>query len=81
MALRYNVRQLVLWLVLLQVAFGVRLAAAQWWDARLPEGQKFGFGDSEGYWELARTIAAGQPYQYGHNRGFRTPGYTLLLSP
>lgn len=81
MAWRYNVRQFVMWLVLLQVAFGVRLAAAQWWDARLPEGVKFNFGDSEGYWELARTIAHGEPYQYGDYRVFRTPGYPALLAP
>lgn len=81
MAVRYNVRQFVMWLVLLQVAFGIRLAAAQWWDARLPEGQKFAFGDSDGYWELARTIARGEPYEYEGYRVFRTPGYPLLLAP
>lgn len=81
MAVRDNVRQFVMWLVLLQVAFGIRLAAAQWWDARLPEGKKFAFGDSDGYWELARTIARGEPYEYEGYRVFRTPGYPLLLAP
>jgi 4-amino-4-deoxy-L-arabinose transferase-like glycosyltransferase len=78
---RFSVRQLLIWLVLMQAAFGVRLAAAQWWEGRLPQGQKFGFGDSEGYWELARTIAKGEPYKYQDYQVFRTPGYPLLLAP
>lgn len=72
------------WLIaILCVAFGLRLAAGAWWQSRLPEGVKFGFGDSEGYWELARTIARGQPYEYGplKYKVFRTPGYPLVLAP
>lgn len=67
---------------ILLVAFMLRLAAGLWWQERLAAGQKFGFGDSAGYWELARTIAAGEPYQYGSEDAkiFRTPGYPFLLS-
>ena len=78
---RWSLKQLCLGLVLLQVAFGIRLAAAQWWEARLPPLQKFGFGDSDGYWELGRTIARGEEYRYGDYRVFRTPGYPALLAP
>jgi 4-amino-4-deoxy-L-arabinose transferase-like glycosyltransferase len=67
---------------ILLVAFMLRLAAGVWWQERLAPGQQFGFGDSAGYWELARTMAAGEPYQYGSSdaRIFRTPGYPFLLS-
>ncbi len=53
-----------------------------WWQQRLGD-QPFFFGDSDGYWELARTIAASEPYQYRSPdmRVFRTPGYPALLSP
>ena len=69
--------------LLLLVALAVRLAAGWWWQSRLPDGRSFEFGDSAGYWELARTIAAGQPYRYGSDdaRVFRTPGYPILLAP
>jgi 4-amino-4-deoxy-L-arabinose transferase-like glycosyltransferase len=54
-----------------------------WWQQRLPPGKTFGFADSESYWELARTIARGQPYEFGPENYaiFRTPGYPLLLAP
>lgn len=67
---------------ILLVALLLRLAAGVWWQERLAMGQKFGFGDSAGYWELARTMAAGEPYQYGSPDAkiFRTPGYPFLLS-
>jgi 4-amino-4-deoxy-L-arabinose transferase-like glycosyltransferase len=71
------------WLAaILFAALLLRLAAGGWWQSRLPAGQKFAFGDSEGYWELARTIAAVEPYQYGSPdaRIFRTPGYPVLLA-
>ena len=68
--------------LLLGMAFGVRMAAAVWWQANLPPEQRFGFSDSDGYWSLAQTIARGEPYQYGSPdaRVFRTPGYPALLA-
>ncbi|MCO6459536.1 MAG: glycosyltransferase family 39 protein, partial [Pirellulaceae bacterium] len=70
------------WLLLLGGALLLRLAAAAWWEARLPAGERFGFGDSQSYWMLAQTIVRGEPYQYGGPdlRVFRTPGYPLLLA-
>lgn len=70
-------KQLALVLI---VAFGLRLAAGFVWQARLDEGQ-FVFGDSQSYWDLARSIARAEPYQYGEAKVFRTPGYPLLLAP
>lgn len=70
-------------LVILAVAFAVRMGAAWWWESRLPAGVQFGLPDSDSYWQLARTIANGQPYQYPTNefRIIRTPGYPALLAP
>lgn len=67
----------------LGVALVLRIIAAHWWEERVPATQKFGFPDSEGYWELARTIAHGKPYEFGPEkyRIFRTPGYPALLAP
>ena len=73
-----------LWLyAILAFALAVRLLAGVWWQQRLPPGKAFGFPDSESYWELARTIARGQPYEFGPEKYaiFRTPGYPLLLAP
>lgn len=66
----------------LLTALAVRLVAASWWEARLPAGERFAFGDSHGYWHLAQQLAAGEPYQYGSPdaRIFRTPGYPVLLA-
>lgn len=68
---------------ILVAALVLRLVAGMWWQQRLPEGKKFGFGDSDGYWELGRTIARGQPFEYGPDRLkiFRTPGYPAVLAP
>jgi len=68
---------------ILVVALVVRLATGAWWQQRLPPGKKFAFGDSDGYWQLARTIARGEPYEYGpdHLKIFRTPGYPAVLAP
>jgi len=67
------------------VALGLRLAAGWCWQGWLDRqgGGPFGFGDSDGYWVLAREIARGEPYQYGPEgfRVFRTPGYPMLLAP
>lgn len=71
------------WVVILAVALALRLGAGVWWQSRLKPDQPFYFGDSVGYWELARTIARGEPYAYptADYQVFRTPGYPLLLSP
>ena len=73
------------WLLaaILTAALVVRLGAGVWWQQRLPEGKSFAFGDSESYWELARRIARGEPYEYGAEQSkiFRTPGYPLVLAP
>jgi 4-amino-4-deoxy-L-arabinose transferase-like glycosyltransferase len=80
MPLRLSYRWLLL--ALLAAALVIRLAAGVWWQQRLPPGRQFGFPDSEGYWELGRTIAQGRPYEFGPERYaiFRTPGYPILLS-
>jgi 4-amino-4-deoxy-L-arabinose transferase-like glycosyltransferase len=71
----------VLLLAMLAAAFCVRLAASYWWQSRLPDGQRFAFGDSESYWVLAQQIARGLPYEYGEGMHvFRSPGYPLLLA-
>jgi 4-amino-4-deoxy-L-arabinose transferase-like glycosyltransferase len=71
----------VAWIAILAVALCARLAAGAWWQSRLGD-RPFFFGDSVGYWELARTIARGEPYQYlnADARVFRTPGYPVVLS-
>lgn len=68
---------------ILALALAVRWGAGIWWQSRLPAGREFGFPDSESYWELARGVAAGQPYTFGPERLaiFRTPGYPILLAP
>lgn len=67
--------------IILLVGFVLRLSGAVWWQARY-EG-RFAFPDSESYWELARTIAHGEPYEFGPDRAkvFRMPGYPALLAP
>lgn len=76
-------RALLITSAILCVAFGIRVAAACWWQSRLPADKPFAFGDSESYWALARSIAHGRPYEYGPGPGkiFRTPGYPGLLAP
>jgi 4-amino-4-deoxy-L-arabinose transferase-like glycosyltransferase len=71
-----------IWIAILAVALVARLAVGAWWQSRLDERRQFYFGDSASYWELGRTIARGEPYQYRspEARIFRTPGYPLLLA-
>ncbi len=64
---------------LLTLAGIVRLGAAAYWHQHW-HGQ-FVFGDSQGYFDLARAIAHGQPYQLAGAQVFRAPGYPLLLAP
>jgi 4-amino-4-deoxy-L-arabinose transferase-like glycosyltransferase len=63
------------------VALVVRVAAAAWWQSRVPLGQKFVFADSESYWVLGQRIARGEPYEFAEARAFRTPGYPAALAP
>ncbi len=67
---------------ILAVALVLRLGAAVWWEGRLPQGKKFGFPDSESYWQLAQKVARGEPYEFGPRKYqvFRTPGYPVLLA-
>jgi hypothetical protein len=67
--------------VLFVLALAARLGAGWLYQSRL-EG-RFGMPDSESYWQLAETIARGEPYQFGpeHYQVFRAPGYPLLLAP
>lgn len=69
--------------VVLVVALVVRIVAATLWQQWLDKrGDLFLFGDSTSYWELAKCLAAKEPYQYGSPDAsvFRTPGYPWLLS-
>lgn len=65
------------------VAIAARLAAGAWFESRLPPGEQFEFGDSDGYWVLGQQIAAGKPYEYRSPdaRVFRMPGYPVILAP
>ncbi len=67
--------------LLLAVALATRLAVGFYWQSRL-DG-RFGFGDSDSYWALGRTIATGRPYEFGQPKAkiFRTPGYPAILAP
>lgn len=68
---------------LFAIALVLRLVAGVWWQSRLADAQSFGFSDSHSYWELARTIADGKPYQFDSPdaKVFRTPGYPAVLAP
>ena len=73
------------WTLILVVALGLRVVAAivvtGYAEAR---GKPCVFGDTAIYWELARTIVAGEPYavsQWGvPHYALRTPGYPLFLA-
>jgi 4-amino-4-deoxy-L-arabinose transferase-like glycosyltransferase len=68
-------------LAVLLLALTLRVLAAVAWEARLPAGTEFSFGDSYSYWSLAGHIARGEPYVYAQSHVFRAPGYPLLLAP
>jgi len=80
MSLRNLIRSPLPWLLVLALA--VRIAAGFWAQSRVPPGQQFAFGDSDGYWKLAGALARGEPYEYGipPARIFRAPGYPLILA-
>ncbi|MBA2116028.1 ArnT family glycosyltransferase [Bremerella alba] len=71
------------WLLLAILVLGalIRLGAAVWWESRIPEGERFFFGDSLSYEVLAQHLAQGEDFVYGDARIARTPGYPLLLVP
>ncbi len=74
------IRSPLAWLLI--AALAVRVAAGLWAQSRVGPGQQFAFGDSDGYWKLAGTLARGEPYEYGAPpaRIFRAPGYPLILA-
>jgi len=67
--------------LILLIALALRLGAAWYWQLRLVG--PFAFGDSESYWELARSVAREGTFQYHSDalRVFRAPGYPMLLAP
>jgi 4-amino-4-deoxy-L-arabinose transferase-like glycosyltransferase len=69
-------------IVVLGIALMIRVGAAFWWQARLPDARAFAYSDSVSYWVLAQHIVRGEPYCYGIDESpvFRTPGYPLLLA-
>lgn len=73
---------LVFWGIIC-IAFAIRIAAAIVWEQGLDADQKFKFGDSAGYWHLAKQVANGDSYDYNspYAKVFRTPGYPVFLSP
>jgi 4-amino-4-deoxy-L-arabinose transferase-like glycosyltransferase len=81
--MRARLREHAAWAAILVLALGVRVVGAVVWQAWLPAGQRFGFPDSESYWELGRSLARGGPYAFGADgfRIFRMPGYPALLAP
>jgi 4-amino-4-deoxy-L-arabinose transferase-like glycosyltransferase len=80
MASRVSRNFVVATLLILALSAGVRAVAACFWESRLAEGQRFGWGDSDSYWSLGESIYEGRPYQYGGARIFRTPGYPVLIA-
>ncbi|GIW93777.1 MAG: hypothetical protein KatS3mg110_1818 [Pirellulaceae bacterium] len=70
-----------LWLTVGLTAFALRAAAAVWWQSRLGADRLFFFPDSDTYWQLAKSLACGGPFQLGPDaQVVRTPAYPLLLA-
>jgi 4-amino-4-deoxy-L-arabinose transferase-like glycosyltransferase len=72
-----------LWILL--GAFALRIAAACWLQHDLDVNKRRPFlitGDAEGYWELGREIARGEPYQLYDppRRVERMPGYPAFVA-
>jgi 4-amino-4-deoxy-L-arabinose transferase-like glycosyltransferase len=70
------------WILLF--ALVLRIAAAGWLQHDLDVNKKRPFlisGDAEGYWELGRQIARGDPYElYGTRQVERMPGYPIFVA-
>ena len=60
----------------------VRVTAALWLQHDLDvKGQPFLIsGDAEGYWELGRRIANGEPYELYGRHVLRMPGYPAFVA-
>lgn len=74
--------------LILCVAFLLRVVAAIYWQRNYCGENAFFFGDSQTYWELARSIAESVrsgdwKYEWSdfHWQIFRTPGYPAILAP
>lgn len=81
--MRARLREAAAWAGIVILALSVRVIGAVVWQSMLPAGTRFGFPDSESYWELGRSLAHGGPYAFGPDgfRIFRMPGYPALLAP
>jgi len=85
---RRVVARLASLVLVLEVALGLRVIAAdavEWYVRRGGANQLCLFPDTRYYWELARNIRAGAPYEiveYADIPHFalRTPGYPLLIA-
>ena len=74
--------------MVLEIAFALRVVAAdavEWFVRRGDSSTICIFPDTISYWELARTIRAGAPYQIVEwsdipHYALRTPGYPLFLA-
>ncbi len=77
------VRQYLIYVVLvLSLAMAVRVVAAVVWQAQIAENQRFVWGDSGTYWEIAENWMQEAQYPFGQppQKVFRTPGYPALLT-
>ncbi len=77
-AATYRLPCFYLWLAL-GLALVLRVSAALYWDCQYAHGG-FVYGDSDGYWTLAKHIAQGEPYEYYGRQIFRMPGYPAFLA-
>ena len=76
------------WSLVLEIALALRVVAAdavEWYVRRSEPARLDVFPDTDIYWELARAIRAGGPYEYVEwgdipHFAIRTPGYPLLLA-
>jgi len=76
-----HLRYAGLMVLIVLMAFGLRLGAAFYWQSRISDDSGLYFGDSTTYWRLAEAISQGKPYQFDDWQVFRMPGYPALLVP